>query len=58
MAPSSLIELVKAIAVDESTPSLARLQKLIVPEDIFHICGSLVRRSEVTGMRGLAHSSV
>ena len=58
MVPLGLIELVEAIAVDESTPSLAGLQKLFVPEDIFHICGSLVRRSEVTGMLSLAHSSV
>ena len=58
MVPLGLIELVEAIAVDESTPSLAGLQKLFVPEDIFEICGSLVRRSEVTGMLSLAHSSV
>ena len=58
LVPLSLIEVVEAIAVDESTPSLAGLQKLIVPEDIFHICGSLVRRSEMTGMLSLAHSSV
>ena len=58
MVPLGLVELVEAIAVDESTQSLADLQKLFVPEDIFHICGSLVRRSEVTGMLSLAHSSV
>lgn len=58
MVPLGLTELVEAIAVDESTPSLDGLQKLIVPEDIPHICGSLVRRSEVTGMLSLAHSSV
>ena len=58
MVPLGLIELVEAIAVDESTPSLAGLQKLFVPEDIFEICGSLIRRSEVTGMLSLAHSSV
>ena len=58
MVPLGLIELVEAIAVDESTSSLDGLQKLFVPEDIFHICGSLVRRSEVTGMLSLAHSSV
>ena len=58
MVPLGLVELVEAIAVDESTSSLAGLQKLFVPEDIFHICGSLVRRSEVTGMLSLAHSSV
>lgn len=58
MVPLSLIELVEAIAVDESTTSLDGLQKLFVPEDIFHICGSLVRHSQVTGMLSLAHSSV
>ena len=58
MVPLGLSELVEAIAVDESTSSLAGLQKLFVPEDIFDICGSLVRRSEVTGMLSLAHSSV
>ena len=58
MVPLGLTELVEAIAVEETTPSLDGLQKLFVPEDIFHICGSLVRRSEVTGMLSLAHSSV
>ena len=58
MVPLSLVELVEAIAVDEDSPSLDGLQKLFVPEDIFDICGSLVRRSEVTGMLGLAHGSV
>lgn len=58
MVPLGLTELVEAIAVDESTPSLDGLQKIFVPEDIFHTCGSLVRRSEVTGMLSLAHSSV
>ena len=58
VVPLGLTELVEAIAVDESTPSLDGLQKLFVPEDIFHICGSLVRRSEVTGLLSLAHSSV
>ena len=58
MVPLSLAELVEAIAVDENSLSLDGLQKLFVPEDIFHICGSLVRRSEVTGMLSLAHSSV
>lgn len=58
MVPLSLVELVEAIAVDEDSPALDGLQTLFVPEDIFHICGSLVRRSEVTGMLSLAHSSV
>ena len=58
IVPLGLTELVEAIAVDKNTPSLAGLQKLNVPEDIFDICGSLVRRSEVTGMLSLAHSSV
>ena len=58
MVPLSLVELVEAIAVDENSPSLDGLQKLFVPGDIFHICGSLVRRSELTGMLSLAHSSV
>ena len=58
MVPLSLVELVEAIAVDEDSTSLDGLQKLFVPEDIFHICGSLVRRSEATGMLSLAHSSV
>ena len=56
--PVSLVELVEAIAIDENNSSLDGLQKLFVPEDIFHICGSLVRRSELTGMLSLAHSSV
>lgn len=58
VVPLSLVELVEAIAVDENSSSLDGLQKLIVPEDVFHICGSLVRRSELTGMLSLAHSSV
>ena len=58
MVPLSLDELVEAIAVDESSPSLDGLQKLFVPEDIYHICGSLARRSELTNMLSLAHSSV
>lgn len=58
IVPLSLIELVEAISVDENSSSLDGLQKLFVPEDIFHICGSLVRRSELTGMLSLAHSSV
>ena len=58
IVPLSLAELVEAIAVDEDSSSLDGLQKLFVPEYIFDICGSLVRRSEVTGMLSLAHSSV
>lgn len=58
MVPLSLVELVEAIAVDENSLSLDGLQKLFLPEDIFHICGSLVRRSESTDMLSLAHSSV
>lgn len=52
------VELVEAIAVDETSPSLEGLQKLFVPEDIYHICGSIIRRSEVTDMLSLAHSSI
>ncbi len=58
MVPLSLVELLEAIAVEENSSSLDSLQKLFVPEDMFHICGSLVRRSESTGMLSLAHSSV
>ena len=58
MVPLSLVELVEAIAVDENSLSLDGLQKLFVLEDVFHICGSLVRRSELSGMLSLAHNSV
>ena len=58
IVPLSLIEIVEAIAIDEDSQSLDGLQKLFVPKDIFHICGSLVRSSDVTGMLSLAHSSV
>ena len=58
MVPLSLVELVEAIAVEENSSSLDSLQKLFVPEDIFHICGSLVRHSKSTGMLSLAHSSI
>jgi ankyrin repeat protein len=57
-APLGLPELVEAIAVEEDSSSLGTLQKLFVHEDIFQICGSLVRRSEFTGMLSLAHNSV
>lgn len=57
-APLSLVELVEAIAVDETSSSLDDLQKLTVPEDLFQICGSLIRQSETTGTLSLAHTSV
>lgn len=56
--PLSLDELVEVIAVDENCSTLGDLQKLFVPEDIFQICRSLVRRSEMTGLLSLAHKSV
>ena len=56
--PLSLFELVEVIAIEESSSSLDDLHALLVPEDIFQICGSLIRQSEVTGMLHLAHSSV
>lgn len=37
VVPLSLVELVEAIAIDENNSSLDGLQKLFVPEDIFHI---------------------
>ena len=56
--PLSLCELLEAIAVEEESSSLDSLQKLLIPEDVFQICGSLVRRSDQTGMLSLAHTSV
>ena len=57
-APLTLPELVEAIVVDEDSSSLGDLQRFFDSEDIFQICGSLVRRSDLTGELSLAHSSV
>ena len=58
VVPISLFELVEAIAIDEGSSSLSDVHTLLVSEDIFQICGSLIRRSEVTGILSLAHNSV
>ncbi|MCJ1439804.1 MAG: hypothetical protein MMC23_000285 [Stictis urceolatum] len=57
-APLSLSELTEAIAIDKDSSSLRHLAKLFDPEDIFQICGSLLRRSDSTNELRLAHSSV
>lgn len=57
--PIKLDELVEAIAVIEgSSTSLKSLDKLIIPEDLFLMCGSLLRRSDITETLELAHTSV
>ena len=57
--PIKLDELVEAIAVNEgSSTSLKSLDKLIIPEDLFLMCGSLLRRSDITETMELAHTSV
>ena len=57
-APLGLPELVEAISIEEESTSLHTLQRLFVPEDIFQICGSLIRRSDLTEKLSLAHNSV
>lgn len=56
----SLPQLVEAIAIEDHSSSLDSLksQRLHVPEDIFQICGSLIRYSNLTGILSLAHHSV
>ena len=56
--PLNLDEVVEAIAINENSTSLADLDKLLIPEEIFQICGSLIRRSDTTRLMNLAHSSV
>lgn len=58
IVPLSLEEVVEAIAVENNSSSLSDLQKLLDPEDLFHICGSLIRHFEPAGELGLAHHSV
>lgn len=56
--PLRLEEIIEAIAVEEDSSSLSGLQKLLDPEDIFHICGSLIRHFEPGEELGLSHDSV
>ena len=58
IVPLSLEEVVEAIAIENDSACLRDLQELLDPEDLFHICGSLVRHVESTGELGLAHHSV
>jgi ankyrin repeat protein len=58
VSPLSLGQLVEVVAVEDHNTCLNALQKLYVPEDIFQICGSLIRCSESTGLLTLAHHSV
>lgn len=55
--PLSVPELADAIAINETTKTMHDLHRarLLHPEDIFVICGSRIRRSEVTGHVLLAH---
>ena len=59
-SPLDLEDLVEAIAIElnDDCKNLDQLDRLITPEDIFQICSSLVRRSEVTNKLSLAHHSV
>ena len=58
--PLDLSELVDAIAIEDDSTCLRDLDKLKLhqPEDIFEICGSLIRYSESTRTLRLAHHSV
>ena len=56
--PLRLEDLVEAIAVEETSTSLQSLDRLLAPELIFNICGSLIRQSARTGELSLAHQSV
>jgi ankyrin repeat protein len=58
--PLDLSELVEAIALEENSLSLEDVEsrKLCRPDDIFEICGSLIRYSESTGSIRLAHHSI
>ena len=57
-SPLTLAQLVQAVTVEDHNTCLNALQRLYVPEDIFQICGSLIRHSESTGLLTLAHHSV
>lgn len=58
-APIRLDELIEAIAVNEgSSKSLEDLRKLMIPQDIIQICGSLLRYSDFTETMSLVHTSV
>ncbi|KAK7431918.1 hypothetical protein QQZ08_001537 [Neonectria magnoliae] len=58
--PLDLSELVEGIAVSSRTASLddVRRNKLANQNDVFEICGSLIRESQSTGKIELAHYSV
>ena len=56
--PLTLDVLTEVIAIEEDCTSLSGLDKLIEPTEIFNICGSLIRLSEVDGTIGLSHKSV
>ncbi|KAF2749094.1 ankyrin [Sporormia fimetaria CBS 119925] len=58
--PLSLAEVVEAVAVSTHTKNITQLRRnsLRRHSDVFHLCGSLVRRSELTGGITLAHYSV
>ena len=58
--PLDLCEVVEGIAIDTEILHQAEIEQSLLcsPEDIFEICGSLVRRSETTGKVQLAHHSV
>ncbi|KAK7425214.1 hypothetical protein QQX98_000129 [Neonectria punicea] len=58
--PLDLSELVEGIAISSKTASLddVRRNKLVNQNDVFEICGSLIRESQSTGKIELAHYSV
>lgn len=58
--PLGLDELVEAVAIEPHTRNFKTLKrnKLLRASDIFDICGSLIRRSRVTGKITLCHYSV
>jgi hypothetical protein len=58
--PLDLPELVDAIAIEDDSTCLRDLEKLKLhqPEEVFEICGSLIRYSESTRTLRLAHQSV
>jgi hypothetical protein len=51
-------ELCDAVVVEEDTRTLSEDDRLLNPEDILHICQSLVSYNAETGLVTLAHSSV
>ena len=58
IVPLRLEEVAEAIVVEDYNSSLESLQRFLVPQDIFEICGSLICHSEVSGELSLAHHSV